>query len=138
MDCDRRQSFCRECSPAAIPNCPAHLSPTAKAEWRRLTRQLVEVGVMTELDRGALAAYCQAYGRWVEAERNLRETPMLLRMPSGYIQQSPWLTIANKQIDIMYRYIGEFGLSPAARSRIDTSRSSLDGLFGMEPDEFLD
>lgn len=35
------------------------------------------------LDRAALAAYCQAYGRWVEAERKLAEAPMLLKMPSG-------------------------------------------------------
>ena len=26
-------------------------------------------GLMTELDRGALAAYCAAYGRWAQAER---------------------------------------------------------------------
>jgi hypothetical protein len=39
--------------------------------------------ILTELNRAALAAYCQAYGRWVEAERKLQETPMLLKLPSG-------------------------------------------------------
>jgi phage terminase small subunit len=49
--------------------------------------------IITELDRAALAAYCQAYGRWVEAERRPKETPLLIKLPSGYIQPSPWLAI---------------------------------------------
>ena len=60
--------------------------PTAKAEWKRLARYLHDLGIISELDRSALAAYCQAYGRWVEAERKLKETPALLRTPAGYVQ----------------------------------------------------
>lgn len=65
-----------------VRTCPAHLCPSAKAEWKRLARMLFTLRIMTELDRSALAAYCQAYGRWVEAERKLQETPMLLKLPS--------------------------------------------------------
>jgi P27 family predicted phage terminase small subunit len=65
-----------------------------------------------------LAAYCQAYGRWVEAERRLKETPPLLKTPAGYVQQSPWLSIANKQIELMTRLMAEIGLTPSARSRL--------------------
>ena len=32
-----------------------------------------------------------AYARWVEAEEKLKETPALLKTPSGYVQQSPWV-----------------------------------------------
>ena len=70
------------------------------------------------IDRAVLAAYCQAYGRWVEAEEHLRETPALIRTPSGHVQQSPWLSIANRQMEIMGRYMAEIGLTPASRSRI--------------------
>jgi P27 family predicted phage terminase small subunit len=102
-----------------LPTCPAHLCPTAKAEWKRLARQLHDLGIITDLDRAALAGYCQAYGRWVEAERKLHETPLLIKIPSGYIQQSPWLTIANKQLELMHKYMSDLGLSPATRPRID-------------------
>ena len=101
-----------------VPTCPAHLCPSAKAEWKRLARMLFTLRIMTELDRSALAAYCQAYGRWVEAERKLQDTPMLLKLPSGYVQQNPWLTIANKQLELMHKYLSEFGLSPVSRSRV--------------------
>lgn len=76
------------------------------------------MGVLSITDRAALAAYCQAWARWVEAEEKLRETPMLIRTPSGYAQQSPWLSIANKQMELMGRYMAELGLTPAARARL--------------------
>ena len=104
--------------PASQPSCPAHLSPTAKAEWKRLARMLNGIGVVTQADRAVLAAYCQAYGRWVEAEKKLKETPPLLKMPSGYVQQSPWLTISNKQMELMMRAMAELGLTPSARTRL--------------------
>ena len=76
------------------------------------------MGVLTTIDRAALAAYCQAYARWVEAEQRLRETPPLVKTPSGYVQQSPWLAIANKQLELMGRYMTELGMTPASRSRV--------------------
>ena len=117
-----------------VPTCPAHLCPAAKAEWKRLARELFLLGIVTDLDRAALAAYCQAYGRWAEAERKLKETPMLLKLPSGYIQPSPWLAIANKQLELMAKYMAEIGLSPVSRTRVEARppyhRSKFDGLLG--------
>jgi len=102
-----------------MPTCPAHLSPTAKAEWKRLAQEMHRLGIVSQLDRAALAAYCQAYGRWTQAEKTLKETPTLIKLPSGYIQPSPWLGIANKQLELMHKFMGELGLSPVSRSRVD-------------------
>jgi len=57
-------------------------------------------------------------GRWVEAERKLAETPPILKTPAGYVQVSPWMTIANKQVELMTRLMGELGLTPSSRSRL--------------------
>ncbi|HEX2257470.1 MAG TPA: phage terminase small subunit P27 family [Afifellaceae bacterium] len=137
----------REPKPAlSAPTCPAHLSSTAKAEWKRLARQLHVLGIISQLDRAALAAYCQAYGRWAEAENRLKETPTLIKLPSGYIQPSPWLAIANKQLELMHKYMGELGLSPASRSRVSAMPSlrpkpwefGLDGNYADDdPDGFF-
>lgn len=104
--------------PSALPRCPAHLSEVAHKEWRRLARPLNDMGVLSTIDRAALAAYCQAYGRWVEAEQKLKEGPMLLKTPSGYAQQSPWLSISNKQLELMGRFMTELGLTPSSRTRV--------------------
>lgn len=107
--------------PDALPRCPAHLNDVARREWRRIARPLYDMGVLTTVDRGALAAYCQAYARWVEAEEQLKKTPALIKTPSGYVQQSPWLSVANKQLEIMGRYMVELGITPSARSRVTTT-----------------
>lgn len=104
--------------PDVVPRCPKHLAPVARTEWRRVARSLYAMGVLTLIDRAALAAYCQSYAKWVEAEQKLKETPPLLKTPSGYVQQSPWVAIANKQLELMGRYMTELGMTPASRSRV--------------------
>ncbi|SEN72572.1 phage terminase, small subunit, putative, P27 family [Loktanella fryxellensis] len=100
------------------PECPDHLSDEARREWNRVADAMHAMGVLTIIDRAALAAYCQAYGRWVEAEQKLQETPLLIRTPSGYVQQSPWMSVSNKQLELMGRYMTELGMTPASRSRV--------------------
>lgn len=104
--------------PEGLPDCPDHLSEPARGEWERLAGVLHEAGLLTLADRAALAAYCQCWGRWVEAEEKLRELPAMVRAPSGYVQQNPWMSVANKQLELMGRYMAELGLTPAARSRV--------------------
>ena len=101
-----------------LPRCPEHLTPAAAREWHRVARLLQGMGVLTGIDRAALAAYCQAYGRWVETEARLQEGPLLYRTPSGHVQQSPLLGIVHKQLELMGRYMVELGMTPAARSRV--------------------
>jgi P27 family predicted phage terminase small subunit len=105
-------------APDALPRCPAHLTDVARKEWRRLAKPLYDMGVLSVTDRAALAAYCQAWARWVEAEEHLQKGPPLVKTPSGYVQQSPWLTVANKQLELMARYMAELGLTPSARARL--------------------
>ena len=54
---------------AAIPAPPAHLNADAVEEWNRVATELYNLGILSEIDRAALAAYAMAYGRWVQAER---------------------------------------------------------------------
>jgi phage terminase small subunit len=42
------------------PTCPRHLSREAKVEWRRITRELKHLGLLTKIDRAALAIYVRA------------------------------------------------------------------------------
>ena len=105
--------------PEGLPDCPPHLGEEAREEWHRLAKVLHGMGVLTVVDRAALAAYCQSWARWVEAEERLRDSPVLLKTPSGYVQQNPWLSIANKQLELMGRYMVELGLTPASRSRVN-------------------
>lgn len=103
----------------ALPRCPDHLLPAARKEWRRLATPMFNAGILTVADRAALAAYCQAWARWVEAEEKLQTTAALIKTPAGHVRQSPLISIANKQLELMGKYMAELGLTPAARTRLD-------------------
>lgn len=103
---------------SVAPECPAVLAGEAKAEWDRIVPELLVAGLLARLDRAALAAYCSAYARWVEAELALRTHGVLIKAPSGYPMVSPYLTVANKAMEQMTRLLVEFGMSPSSRSRV--------------------
>jgi P27 family predicted phage terminase small subunit len=76
------------------------------------------IGVLTEVDMAAFAAYCQSYARWKEAEEFITEHGTLVRTPSGYWQQVPQVSIAQTYMKQMGKFATEFGLTPASRSRL--------------------
>ena len=101
-----------------VPTCPACLGDVARQEWKRLTRELAGLGLLTGLDRGLLAAYCEAHALWVEAVSSIQRYGTMVKSPNGYPMQSPYVAVANKQVDIMVRIAAEFGMTPSSRTRI--------------------
>ena len=101
-----------------LPPCPKHLQGEARREWRRMGKQLDELGVLSKIDRSAFAAYCVQWARWVEAEEEVRKTSSIVRAPSGYPMVNPWLTIAGAAHDRMIKILAEFGMTPSSRTRI--------------------
>ena len=97
---------------------PEHLNAIALSEWNRVSEELSRLGLLTTVDRAAFAAYCTVYARWVDAEEGLKKTGPVVRAPSGYPMISPYYTVANQSLQLMRSYLIEFGLTPAARSRI--------------------
>lgn len=124
-----------------VPTCPRHLSKEARREWRRLATGLFRMGMLTDVDRGVFAAYCQAWGRWVEAENEIAKSGPVLRavlrnkdgnvikdedgnpVPGGYYQ-NPFLAVANRAWSNMVKAAAEMGISPSSRSRIVVSKPS--------------
>ena len=95
------------------PPCPKWLEPEAKKEWRRLSKQLELIGVLTEVDQAAFASYCQAYARWKEAEEFISQHGTIVKTPSGYWQQVPQVSIAQTYLKIMNKIAEQFGLTPS-------------------------
>jgi P27 family predicted phage terminase small subunit len=115
----RRRMNDAEPKPAAkIPSCPACLGEVARKEWLRLGKELAELGLLTGLDRNMLAAYCQAHALWAEAVSSIERYGTMVKSPNGYPMQSPYVAVANKQVEIMGRIAAEFGMTPSSRSRI--------------------
>lgn len=115
----------REPRPAKTsPRCPAWLSKDAKNAWKRMVPALRAIGVLTSVDGEALAAFCQTYARWRQAEEFLDQHGMVypLRDEKGNLrcmQQFPQVSIARNMLLLMRSFLQEFGMTPASRTRIE-------------------
>lgn len=132
-----------------IPSAPRHLSPEARKEWKRITPLLEELGLISGLDRAALSLYCQAMGRLSELETAFNGMVQLQVdngmsypdavyaashsvTPSGYAQQSVIVQLIKSHREQVNRYLMHFGLSPAARGRVQASNYVQPDLPGFE------
>lgn len=103
---------------ATMPRCPSHLQGEARAEWKRVAKTLHQSGLLTQVDRAALAIYCQAWARWVKAEAQVARHGEVVKSAAGNVMQNPYLSIANRAMKQMREMARELGMTPSARSQI--------------------
>lgn len=134
--------------PVEVPACPAFLGHLARAEWRRIAPLLKTAGLVTAIDRGVLAMYCQAYGEWALLEQRVKEKllamtaggsdPLVETTPSGYRQVSALAQARDRAADRMLRAAKEFGMSPATRiNGLAPFQPQLPGMPGDPMEAFL-
>ncbi len=117
-----------------MPGCPGWLNKEGKSEWRRVALELNKIGVLTSVDRAALAAYCQWWARWVEAEKVIEEKGATfedIRIIDTAVGEQPIVVgvktrpevrIAKDASAMMKSYAVELGLTPAARTRVKADK----------------
>lgn len=125
----RRLNYEEPTPEIAIPECPPELGEAARREWDRLVAELGKLNLLTRLDRAALAACCGSYALWAEATEAIHKYGSMVKSPTGFPMQSPYIAVANRQAEIMMRISAEFGFTPASRGRIAAPRRSEPDLF---------
>ncbi len=100
----RHANRAREPKPDKITStAPGWLLPEARAEWVRVCSGFAAAGILTRVDRGMLATYCQMFGRYVASEQAVPYDPL----PASYV--ATMAGIANR-----------LGLDPSGRTRLRT------------------
>jgi P27 family predicted phage terminase small subunit len=98
---------------------PERACPLAKQEWDRLVGELATLRLLTHLDRAALAAYCGAYALWAEAMEAIEKYGAMIKSPTGYPAQSPYVALANREAGAArtdaVRSGGQFGAGNSIR-----------------------
>ncbi len=128
--------------PASAPTCPSapsYISGHAAEEWARTAPVLFNLGLLTKLDTASFAVYCMSYAQWRSATELLAEAAaadpqthgLLIERDSGLIA-NPLIGVARRAAETMLRIAGEFGMTPASRTRItinpDGPKGKFDGL----------
>jgi len=116
--------------PKGQPRCPSRLTKEEKSVWKQLVAILREMNVLTVADGNALARYCVMWCEWWRCDAHLKKYglsfPMKRIVGKGKdertevigFQPFPELVQRNKLSVELRRLEAEFGLTPAARTRI--------------------
>lgn len=113
-----------EPTPEPGADMPEWLSPQAAKHWPTVSKQLDTAGVLTQMDVAALALYCEAFARWKHANDQVVKCGPVIKAPSGFPVQSPFLAIANKAHEQMVKLLIEFGMTPSSRARVTKAETS--------------
>jgi P27 family predicted phage terminase small subunit len=107
------------------PECPDWLNDLARACWERLVPMLLAMRVLSRIDQNALARYCTTWARWREAIDFIQKNGSVYTLKDDdgkakCLMQFPHVGIANKLGLELGRLEAEFGLTPSARTRLET------------------
>lgn len=102
----------------AVPEPPDNLDELAREEWKRVATILFNVGVLSSLDLVGLAMYCSNWSEWIRANKVIEEEGWIITAPSGYPVKNPMVTIRDMAETKAFKWISQYGLSPASRANV--------------------
>lgn len=100
---------------------PEELSEKAQKHWAKIRPQLVESGVINNLDRYALMALCEAWATFLEAMTQVRRSGILVKGRHGEPVRNPYLKVVNESTAQLTKLFAEFGMTPSSRQRVVSS-----------------
>ena len=101
---------------------PGWLDKEGKSEWKRVSRELKELNILTNIDTTALGMYCDAYSKYQLATKKINEEGMFIeytnKAGATNIIEHPAVKAQVKYADLIKKLCSEFGLTPSSRARI--------------------
>ena len=112
--------------PTGRPVKPAYVKGYAATVWKKITTSMPE-GLYTACDASLLATYCVAAALHKEATEMIEVESGVGINPRGTPYKNPWVSILNRQTQLMATVGSRLGLDPATRSSLkapDLKKSS--------------
>ena len=104
----------------------------ARREYRRITQDLLTVGLLSKVDGKALMGYCVAYAYWQEADKLIHKYGQVIQTSFedkktgeiiiGDLKANPACGLADKWLSRMKSFLIEFGLTPASRRNLKIAK----------------
>ena len=112
------------------PDMPDFLCEIGQKEWKRITIELRNLKLLAKVDRACLVAYCEAWAEFVFLVKEVEVHGYIDETTNGNTIQHPLVGAKNKAAERLLKYACQFGMTPAARSRIDIEEKGKPGGFG--------
>ena len=105
---------------------PDWMSDDQKASWTYAIEN-APLGLLKNLDQSILTIWVIAEDYHRQAVKKIAGDLVITAEESGYKMQNPYLSIVNKQAEIMMKSSAEMGFTPSSRSRVSMGGSPKKG-----------
>jgi P27 family predicted phage terminase small subunit len=111
-----------------LPDRPPEVAGEAAAEWARIVPELDAAGILSRVDRAALAAYCLAWAELMTALDILNREGRTVREPiqsargevvGEKIKLHPAVRLQQSAFGRVRALLADLGLTPGARQRME-------------------
>ena len=116
-----------------MPTCPDHLDEVARKRWDDLSTMLFDLGLLTQIDGDALAAYCQLYSDWVRLSNEIvkdgSDVQLKHTIDAGgneflEMKTNPRVIMKRETLKLLKSFLVEFGMTPSSRTRLGVEPSN--------------
>jgi P27 family predicted phage terminase small subunit len=94
-----------------------------RRRWKKVAAQLDAIGVLSQADDGALAAYVMALVRQSRANRKCNREGEYL-VVDGVARIAPWAIERHRASQIVRQLAAEFGVTPSSRTNASSTRAA--------------
>jgi len=120
---------------------PQELSAPAAKVWNELVQPMVDARFLRQTDTVVFGVFCQAVADFRIAVKRLQRDGQFYKVKSNhgeYIRLHPACAIKERSMRIIMQYATEFGITPAARQKIQSGQVTqppAGGLFKPKSDD---
>jgi P27 family predicted phage terminase small subunit len=117
--------------PKAVPGDPVPppgLDKVGRAAFTAVVEDLRALGCLSRTDSAAIGVYAHTFSRWTAANADIAENGMFVDCDNGNRAMTPAVRVARDTGETLRRLLCEFGMTPAARSRLKAPPGKTDDL----------
>jgi P27 family predicted phage terminase small subunit len=122
-----------ELSPVVISNveAPKFLQEDQRKMFQFFVDKFSKEGLMTEMDDVAVVALAIDYSIYIDAIKKVNSMGLVSKGKNGSPLTNPYLKIANDALKSVMKICVEFGMTPAARTKVAAAPKEKKTLNGM-------
>lgn len=105
---------------------PDGLDETQRAIWDEAIAA-APTGLLRRLDASVLLVFVRAKDIYLKAAAKVDATGLVVKSGKGLPIQNPYLSVMNRQSEIMLKAIADMGFSPSSRSRVEVTGGKENG-----------
>ncbi|EHO8532987.1 phage terminase small subunit P27 family [Vibrio parahaemolyticus] len=110
------------------PNTPRFLNEEAFVYFQEIVGYGLDMDIITKADAVIVGLLSNELGEWAELNKAVREEGVMVKLPTatGFMQDvvNPKLKIRDDKTKVILKMLGELGMSPAARSKVQVNEKN--------------